>query len=169
MSVTFGCPEAPTERLPCPWCGEGGRWVDRPDMLTPEGRCDQWCDGTVEESVAPEVNLSNHNAGNILHLLGLFDPEGPWGSLSVEEIPAVLQRCMVVLARETRRAHLVEDTFEEGGQRRLVVNEEGLPEIQTGCRVIHCGNTDEDTVRRIEALRDLLAWAHEHGLRVCWG
>lgn len=169
MSVTFWCPEAPRETRPCPWCGEGGMWVGRPEMLTPEGRCDQWCDGTVEESVAPEVNFTNDNTRDILRLLSIHNPEGLWGSLTSAEIPAVLQRILVAAAKESSRAHLVESTWEEGGERRIAVNDDGIPEITTGCRVIHCGNSDEQTVHRLESLRELLVWAHEHKMKVAWG
>lgn len=156
MSVTFGCREAPKEKLPCRWCGEGGEWLDRPEDLTPEGRCDRWCKGFVMESTAPEVNWSSSNAGPIIRLLGLpSDEEGPWGELKVEEIPGVLQRIMVVLAKSREREHMIEEPSETRGAR--------------GARVIEFGNTDVSTVNRLRALRTLLSWAHERGFGVNWG
>jgi hypothetical protein len=145
-------------------CADVQRWEN-----DPEAKCYPMCKGTQEESTAPEVNFSNVNAANVLDLLGLYNPEGPWGSLPVEEIPAVLQRCMAVLSRDSERAHLIENAHEEKGRRRVAVNDDGMPEIRTGCRVIHCGNTDADTVRRVTAVQTLLAWAHERGLGVSWG
>lgn len=123
MSVTFGCHEAPSElrRVPC----------DSPEMgltCTPEDRCGYCDDGMMDEWVTevPQVNLANANARSVLALLGLSTEE--WGTVAVADIPAVLQRCLVVLARESARAHLVCDGFEEGGERRMVVNDDGMPE-----------------------------------------
>jgi len=164
MSVTFICSEAPRETIPCWMCADVREWEKDPNA-----RHSPRCDGTMDESTAPEVNFSNGNAANVLRLLGLYNPEGPWGALTVEEIPAVLQRCMVVLSRGSERTHLIESAHEEGGQRRMVVNDDGMPEIRTGCRVIHCGNTDEQTTRRITAVQTLLAWAHERGFGISWG
>lgn len=164
MSITFFCPDAPShhQRVPC----------DSPSYgltCTPEERCGYCDDGMMDERVTecPEVNFSNDNALNILAILGLG--RDYYGEIGVEAIPYVLQRCMVVLARESSRSHLVFDTYEAGGERRMAINDNGMPEIRTACRVINMGNTDEQTVSRIERVRDLLVWAHERDFKVCWG
>jgi len=164
VSVTFTCPDAPSEirRVPC----------DSPDLgleCTEGHRCGYCDDGWMEQHVTdcPEVNFSNDNTRAILALLQIA-PEVV-GSLTPSQIPAVLRRCMVVVNQVADRAHLVFDTCEEPRERRVVVNEDGMPEITTGPRIIHGGNTDEDTLRRLDNIQEILVYAAEHGYTVAWG
>lgn len=164
MSITFFCPEAPSHhrRVPC----------DSPTMgltCTPEERCGYCDDGMMDERVTecPEANFANENALNILSLLGL--DRDFYGEISVEAIPYVLRRCMVALARDDSRAHLIEEPRESWGRVEVIEMGNTLARISTGPRVIRMGNTDEQTIRRVTAVRDLLVWAHEHGHKVCWG
>ena len=164
MSITFCCPEAPSrhERVPC----------DSPTLgltCTAEERCGYCDDGMMDERVTecPEANFANANATDILRLLGL-EPSG-WGEIEVVAMPSLLQRCLVVLARESSRGHLIHDASESGGERKMTVNADGMPEIGTSCRVINCGNSDEQIVRRVTSVRDLIVWAHERNYKINWG
>jgi len=168
MSVTFWCPEAPREykRVPC----------DAPSMgLTcePGDRCGYCDDGWMEEKVTecPEVDLANANARQIVALLQMGDPNEEYGDLKVEDIPSVLRRIMVVLAKDGEREHLVRETFDGRAHepRMMKDPETGMDRISCGPRVIDMGNTDAQTVRRVTNIRNLLTWAHEQGLDVSWG
>jgi len=169
MSVTFWCPNAPSkrERVPCDSQENYGL------TCTPEDRCGYCDDGWLDERTTdcPEVNWSNQNAGDVLRLLGLYNPEGLWGEMAVAEIPAVLQRILLVSNKASSRQHLVRETTDTQNVRtRIAVGDDGLPTITTtGPRVIDFGNTDDQTLRRLGQLRTLLVWAEEHGFDVSWG
>ena len=185
MSVSFGCFDAPRETHPCEWCAKertrkdggalDGQWIADPSTLTDDEwarvTCDPWCRGEHEESVAPEVNLANVSARGVLALLGL-DAHDLCGRLAPEEIPAVMQRLLIVTHRADERAHLERDAFDGRAfdTPRVVTDPDtGLDTISRGCRVIDCGNTDEQTMRRLNSMRALLAYAQEHGCEVTWG
>lgn len=78
MSVTFWCPEAPTQKVtPYP--------EEDPDFV-------------IDESVLPEINLSNSNAVRVADLLGLGDPQERWvGTCAAPELPSVLARVDALL------------------------------------------------------------------------
>lgn len=168
MSVTFWCPDAPREykRVPC----------DAPSMgLTcePGDRCGYCDDGWMEEKVTecPEVNFANANASRIVALLQMGDPREEYGDLKCADIPHILRRIMVVLAKDSERNHLIRDGYDGRAHEPRVETdpETGLPCISCGCRVIEGGNTDEQTVRRVTNIRNLLTWAQERGYDVSWG
>ena len=186
MSVTFWVPDAPRHDETCEWCTRARtkrdgdcaldkQWVKDPSRLSDEDwarvTCDPWCGGTHEVSAAPEVNFANANARAVLALLNL-NPADLCGSLQTDEISPVLQRLLVVMNRGQARAHLVR----EGSDRRafeaprmMVDPDTGMDTISRGCRVIDGGNTDEQTMRRLGTVRDLLSHAQEHGFSVSWG
>ena len=154
MSVTFWCPDAPRRQIPCKSCLAAGE------------RCDPYCLGFTVESEAPEVNFANGNAAAILELLGYCSAPGG-------EVPdtAVFRR-RIVRARNIDRSHLEHEGYElPGGHGVAVVrDEDGIDRIQPmGCRVVSFGNTDEQTLRRLEALDRLAAFAQEHKLEIVWG
>lgn len=150
MSITFYCPDAPRTTRPCPFCQEA---VERGYDI--DGHCDAYCDGQEEVSEAPECNFANVNALNILALLGLV--QDYCGEIAPTMFPRLLQRLMVALNSTGRRTHLVEAAAESGG--------EGTGQ----CHAIYCGNTDEQTVRRLESFRLLVAYAKEHNYPIVWG
>lgn len=165
MSVTFSCPQAPskTERVPC----------DSPSYgltCTAEERCGYCEDGMMWSRTceAPEVNFANGNAAGILNLLGMSWE--PFGDIPANDVPVVLRRILRVLNVESDRAHLVSEStdgfaFEEP----ILVEDDGVTRITRGCRVIRCGNTDEQTTRRLLGLQDLLVYAADRGFSVSWG
>ena len=165
MSVTFVCPDAPRKEVPCEWC-ERYR-AESPELLV-DGKCDRYCRGVEQVSDAPEINLSNASAGDILDLLELGNPAEPWGELAVEDIPVILQRIMRILARSESRKHLLAEGS-VSQEPRMGINEDGLPAIELGPKVIYGGVADEQIVRRVTSIRTLLVWAAEHNHKVSWG
>lgn len=192
MSVTFSCPDAPTTSHPCPRCPDAREWAKQGQswphldgtMVRDEAviaswteatwdrvTCSGWCKGTEKVSTAPEANFANASARGVLTLMGQ-DSNDLWGGLEPEEIPAVLQRLMVAMNRDNARSHLVREGSDGRAfdQPRMVTDPDtGLSTISRGCRVIDGGNTDEQTLRRLGAIRELLSHAHEHGFTVAWG
>lgn len=163
MSITFVCPEAPSEfkRVAC----------DSPALgltCTAEERCGYCDDGWMETYVceAPEVNLANVNAAAILKILGVSG-----NSVRAEDVSDLLRRILRAVNVDGVRADLVEEGREyDGHAPRVVLDlETGLPTISTGCRVINGGNTDEQTLDRLGRLQTLAVYAADHGYSVAWG
>jgi hypothetical protein len=165
VTAAFWCPDAPreTRRVPC----------DSPDYgltCTPDERCgycdDGWTTKTVTE--CPDFDLSNTNTRALETLIGVGDD--CFGGVEVEDIPTVLQRVMGIINRPASRNHLIHPFSESRGHEPRVVQDEetGLDRISTGPTVIDCGNTDEQTLRRLRSFQRLLVWAQEHGYAVSW-
>lgn len=183
MSVTFHCPDAPRTEEVCEWCARArqdrddqsaldGEWIAVDAVLSDEDwarvTCDPWCSGTRRVSTAPETNLANSNARGILDLIGLGDDL--CGCVASEDIPDVLRRIMGAMNRDSSRAPLITGMRDERGAPRIVTDPDtGLPTISRGCRVIFGGNTDAQTLRRLETVREVFLHAHQHGFRVAWG
>jgi hypothetical protein len=183
MSVTFWIPDAPKSLVPCEWCALARKerpfqvaldqkWADA-DALTEEEwsrvTCDPWCPGEHAESTEPEANFANVNAVALLALVGL--PTEGYGKVAHADIPAVLRAIMRVANRDDAREALVREPSVEFAHEPMVVDdpETGLPTITRGCRVIDCGNTDEQTMGRLLRLRAVLVAASEGGFDVHWG
>lgn len=170
MSVTFWCPEAPRKPVPCQFCQ--GEYVDFPKGNGRGGKCDRFCTGFENVSEAPEVNMGSGNAGAILSLLDI--PSGAeCGEPCGEVVDIADFRRRIVRARNANRSHLEADYVElPGGHAGVAVieDEDGLPRIQRmGARMISFGNTDDQTVRRLEALDRLATWAQANNQRITWG
>lgn len=159
MSVTFWCPQAPsrTELVPCdyPGCDEGNRC----------GYCRDGFDN-VRISEGPEVNVTGGNALNILRLLGQTAEE--WGGWKVEEMPAVRRAILLAKAQDKDREALVREASESQGT-KIGKNDQGVTEIQRTCKVIDFGNTDEQTLRRLDNLEALLVYAQANQMEINWG
>jgi len=164
MSVTFGCPSAPS------------KWVENPCDFRgcePGNRCGYCEDGIDRQHVseAPEINWANGNARPLLSLLGL-DADDLYGSLKVEDIPAVRRTIMGLLNVETHRVPAVREYEEFGGDEVREVSHEGnlaTIRVRRTCRVHVAGLCDEQIVERLRRFDTLLAYAQEHSFEVCWG
>jgi hypothetical protein len=133
--------------------------------------CSTYCNGVEEVSTAPEANFANASARGVLALMGQ-DTSDIWGGLAPDEIPAVMQRLMVAMNKDEAREGLVREGSDGRAfdKARMVTDPDtGLSTISRGCRAIDGGNTDEQTLRRLGAIRELLSHAHEHGFAVSWG
>ncbi len=164
MSVTFMCPGAPREKVPCRFCEES--WAEFPEGNGKGGKCDQWCEGFTMESVAPVANFANANARSLLTLLGL-DDEHLCGSCD-----AATMRQRLFRALNSDRTSALRDSYElePGHAGTAVVHEDGLARIERrGPRVVGCGNTDEQTLRRLASLEALAVWAQDNGREISWG
>lgn len=122
MSVTFYCPDAPTRRVtPYP---------------------DQDPDFQVDESVLPEINLANGNAGLMVDALQLeSSADYCAGQCNVDALPAALQR-----AKDLRDTRLLSAIVSSGSHQ------------------------DTDYVQRTAArFVELFEQAMQHQFTVCWG
>jgi len=115
-----------------------------------------WVPAAGEED-APDINFSNTNARDILTLIGEDVANGDiWGSWTPDRMPRVRRAIIRARAVESARSHLtVEPRESHVGS--------------GGCRVIDCGNTDDQTLRRLNALEKVIIYAQRHGLDVHWG
>lgn len=166
MSVDFSVSDAPTKRVPCESCAIVAQHPDWPEHEEWGGKCWEHCDGTTEVSVAPTANMANGNAMPVLRLVGL--PAEEWGSIEASEVSNVLQRVNAIIARGDERG-LARPSSEGGGDRKMVVNEDGMAEIRTTCRWVDCGSPDWIWTHRLESLREVLSWAARNGKGVHWG
>lgn len=146
MSVTFWAPDAPTTKVT--------PYDDAPDFV-------------VEESVLPELNLSNSNASAFLKLLGL--PNEECGTIEPEQFPALRQRLLELQNDEAARAPALRP-MEEAKQRVTPERrEDGVTVLRVGARVIDCGLQDHQVTRYAQVMGELLAQAQQHGYEVSWG
>lgn len=157
MSVSFFTPGATYHTENCPWCRDGEP-------------CSPWCEGTVEVSDCPEMNLSNSNARVLVNMLGLSGGEDKygeiWGEIEPAEFPTVLRVIMTALSTEACSSVATETTVDIGATR--VTNENGLDTISHGPRIVTMGHDSASWNRRIEQFRELLVFASEHNLSVSW-
>lgn len=165
MSVTFWCPNAPRRTVPCEFCADTLRWADLDGFTNDNGgHCDNWCNGTREESVAPEPNFANANAETLLRLLGWTDLSG--------ECDGATMRQRIFKVRNIDRTTAVYDAYELAGgyAGTVMVTENGMSRIERrGARIISGGNTDQQTLRRLCNLEDLAHWAQDNDQKICWG
>ena len=169
MSVTFSVPGAPCRRVPCSLCdlAQQDGWANPNDL---GGCCAPDCDGTEMVSTAPEVNMANANAADVLGLLGI-PTEDLIGGIGVEDLPGFRRR--IIRALNSDRSHLLRELQElEPGHAgvAVVVSDDGVPRIERrGCRAYVGGVTDAQVERRLRDLMRLVAWAQPRGLGIAWG
>jgi len=161
MSITFGCPQAPVhnqvQACDFPGCVEGARC----------GYCKDGFD-IARVSEAPECNFANSNARDILRIL-CEDTNDMCGSWDVEHLPTIKHLLMQTKNRESTRQHLVREPSMSQAVRAIAGEKGDVGKIEMGCKVIDCGNTDEQTIRRLEDLEELVTYAHYHKWEVTWG
>jgi hypothetical protein len=102
---------------------------------------------TPNAAGAPEVNMANGNAAQILDLLGL-DYDGDWGTTTGPDFHGRVLLAIAFLGTAT-------------------ADVEGLPARAVG-RHIECGRRPGYLADRLTALRDLAVWACEHDADVEW-
>ena len=166
MSITFTVPYAPVITVPCPFCQEED--VQFPEGNGRGGKCDKFCLGTMGASEAPEVNFSNSNAYGVLGIMGLDATQ----SAGLCDLATFRRGLMRALNRD--RSDLVQDpSVLPGGHAgvRVVEGVAGLPTItRMGASVISQGNTDDQTVDRLQRLGGLAQWAQANGYtEITWG
>lgn len=93
-------------------------------------------------------NFANGNAFDVLRLIGRFNEDDPYyGVWEVNDLPLVQRSIIKALNIDQARACLV----------RAPRNDS---------RLIYQGNTDEQTIRRLTALRELVTFASKHRYKV---
>ena len=149
MSITFWVPEAPTKDIPCEYCA----WER--ETCGEDAKCSPICSGTQNVSEGPSCNFSNMNALMVLELMGI-EPDY-CGGLDLDALHAVQQKLLVTMNKQSARSWTVMRPTDEGGE-------------GTGtARMIYQGNTDEQTVRRLVAVQNVITWAQKNGLGISWG
>jgi hypothetical protein len=139
MSISFWCPDAPLIKIACPAIE---------DCKLTGIYCRKDCDGTREESEAPECHFSNDNAYDILDLLGM--PVDPHGEVEKGKLYIVQQHLLRAINIPHERKHLIR-------QPKLIY------------RFFDGGNEDEDTLERLYKLRGLVSYAQAHDFKLVWG
>lgn len=142
MSTTFWCPDAPRTQVPCRYCEAEGK------------RCDSYCRGYDEVSLAPEVNLSSGHAALQLSLLGLEHDGEPCGRILAGALPGLIQSAMRALATEQTAAAATSGRLDRG---------------PCGATIVDLGMSEERLVGAQQRLMQLFAFAAERGLDVHYG
>ncbi len=109
---------------------------------------------------APTINWSNTNARAIFTLVGI-PPDDLFGELHPSVIPDLLRSVIGALNSRVRRVPL------DRVQVDVPASVSNTAEAK-GARFIASGNTDEQTVRRLQAFQDLLVYAQKHNLPIGW-
>jgi hypothetical protein len=156
MSITFWCPDAPTESYkPFP--------EDEPEFVT-------------TRSTLPEVNMANGNALSMLDLMGLATGEDDYcGTVPVEKLPGVIERLQRVVADPVERAAALEaPTINGVPQGQLSLGELlriklGQPPARSGPTMLGGGRSDDYVRSRARALLDVFTAAQAHSYEVSWG
>lgn len=167
MSATFTTPYVIFHQVPCRFCQE--EWAEFPQGNGRGGKCDRFCTGFEDVPDAPEVNLSEASTAGILSLLGFTPEDFSCGSCDV----ATFRRRLMLARNSDRSALEVEPYTLPGGHAgvRVTTRVDGIPIIERmGTRFIEVGNTDEQTMDRLNRLERLAIWAQEHGHEsITWG
>lgn len=96
-------------------------------------------------------NFANGNAFDVLRLIGRFNEDDPYcGLWKAQDLPAIQRSIMQALNIDKQRTHLIRPP-------------------QTDSRVIYQGNTDEQTIYRLEALQTLVAYAAKNNYDIFYG
>lgn len=100
--------------------------------------------------VWPSANFANVNARNLLSILGLEDDGYLYGSLEPSEAPAVFQRALKARNMEQLR-------------------EPARIAAETHGQVMECGSSDEQVIRRLDTMLEILKFAIKHQEVLSWG
>lgn len=156
MSVTFWCPDAPTEP-----------YVPYPDKDP---------DYVEQRSTLPELNLANSNAVAMLELMGLSEGgEADYGgTATVDRIPAVIERLQRVLQDPVERAAALEPPTVNNmpsvpGQPSLSeLLKLKVAQMNKGPTMYGGGRSDEYVRSRASALLQVFQAALSQGYSVSW-
>jgi len=152
MTITF-YPSTEWEMIetPCDWC-EGAKC--KPGAPDPE-YADPWCKGSQHNPNVPTVNFANANAMVIMSLLGIEQDYA--GEVPADQLPEIQRKVIAARNSRKRRVPYDADPYDVGGP-------------GTGqCRTIYCGNTDEQTLRRLDQFQELLDFCKEKSCGFYWG
>ena len=95
-------------------------------------------------------NFANGNALDLLHLIGHFDEGDPYcGVWKPQDLPTIQRSIMRALNTDNQREYLIRPP-------------------QADSRIIYQGNTDEQTIHRLEALQTLVAYAAKNNYDIVY-
>jgi len=161
MSITFWCPDAPTEKYkPYP--------EEEPDFET-------------TRSLLPELNLSNSNALAMLDLMGLrsANPQDDYcGTVPVPQLPAVIERLRRVVSDPLERAATLEPASVNGVPQgatdlatllRKKLGQSSPRQPGQGPTMYDFGRNDDYVRTRAQVLLQVFESAQSNGYAVSWG
>ena len=135
----------------------------------------RWCKGTGKEtetsSEAPELNVSNRNAGIILDMLGIQYEYA--GDISPEQIPDLKKRLIKIKNQSDGMSKHTKDTKtsqKDLGMKRST-DDDGVTRIepQKGAKMIDVGVSDEQVDRYYNAIMGILDYAQKNKMEIVWG
>jgi len=137
---------------PCPYCKE-----------TPGKE-------TYSNYTAPNLNVANVNAYQILKMLGLYDEEdSSAGHIENKDLPAIRRKLIMVKNKGSEDFNRPStDTI---SPKRSYVDKSGsTPEIKTsgGARFIDMGLDNDRMSQYIAKLLEIINYAQEHGYDIAW-
>jgi len=151
MSIEF-YPDTEWEIIehPCDVCKGATCTPGNPDPAY----ADPWCTGGIGRPNVPTVQFANGNAVALLQLLGL--PSEPSGLVTPEDLPEIQRALTAARNSRSRRAIHDADSYDVGGP-------------GTGhARVVYTGNTDAQTLRRLDAFQEFLIYCRYNNLGFYW-
>jgi len=117
-------------------------------------------------SNAPELNVSNGNAGAILDMLGLeFDYSG----LILHEKLPELMRKLIRLKNDEVSKYAEPARTDHGSMRKITDPETGLSGIGRGATIHHGGRSNQQVTNYIDKLIQIVQFAQKHNASVSWG
>lgn len=155
---------------PCSLCdGEG---TDYNDETQP---CKQ-CEGKriIKQRVytVPELNVANHNAHAILHMLGLSTGEDDsTGTIPNKDLPAIRRKLIMLKNKDPdRQKYVIDPSDTRSGRTRHVDYSGDVPKIEPrgGMRIISGGRSDNQINRYIDKLLELISVAQTKDLDLSW-
>lgn len=168
------------EMQKCPYCEDGKEHY--PEYKHPETGevtpartydCD-YCDGKGEKlehvSDAPELNVANDNAIDLLNYLGI-DPDsehGTVGSIEPKDLPAI-RRKLIKMKNGGSDDLVKPDEDHHDPQTRRYKDADGMDRIgRFGARTIGGGRTPDQVMRYVDRLLDIIDFAQKHNAHVTW-
>lgn len=132
-----------------------------------EQRC-MYCSGTgkYEEYIptGPELNVANSNAYAICQMLGIKPDYS--GIIFNKDLPAIMRR-LVQLKNTNINAYTVQSSISKGPARH--VKDGDIDRITTGPTIVDFGRSNEQIMRYINQLMDLVKFAQQNNADISWG
>jgi len=134
----------------------------------------EYCHGNKEieewESTAPELNVSNTNAFEILKMLGLTPDEQDYaGIIPKEKLPEVM-RNLIKLKNGDISQHIEEPGLEKREMKVRKDDETGVTHIEPqGPKMFNGGRTPQQVSRYLDNLIRMIKFAQQNDATIGWG
>ena len=117
-----------------------------------------WCPDAPRESESPAANFANMNARAVLSLLD-EDFDDLYGNWDVATLASVRQRLLVLINSIGKYGAMAIAIFD---RRETITGGNGT------ATMITCGNTSDDTLRRLQYIEEVVIYAQENSYSVSW-